>query len=81
LICGIRSGTIAAIPMMLWRLRAVTSSEIACSIEKAGDAYRLIVRRGDRIEHDERMEDVTTARARAALLRAQLLALGLTSAA
>ena len=50
-------------------------------IEKAGDGYRLIVKRDERIEHDERMEDVTTARARAALLRAQLLALGFTSAA
>jgi hypothetical protein len=67
--------------MILWRLRGVTSVEIACSIEKAGEGYRLILKRDDRIEHDERMADVAVARSRAALLRAQLLALGSTSAA
>ena len=54
--------------MILWRLRGITS-EFVCSIQRAPNGYRLVVRGADDTALEQLLPDVGHARLKAARLR------------
>ena len=69
--------------MILWRLRGFSDpdgewegGETECAIERSEDGYRLRVVHGGQIQADERHAGIESARAKAEMLRAELIALG-----
>lgn len=65
--------------MILWTLRGYSDpegkfegGEITCAIERAEDGYRLLVEHDGEIQVHESHAEITTARGKADLLRADL---------
>ena len=69
--------------MILWHMRGYTDpdgafegGEMACAIEQAEDGYRLVVFHDGEIQTEESHGSIDTARGKAEMLKADLLALG-----
>ena len=69
--------------MILWRLRGYSDPDgeyeggvAECAIERAADGYRLLVVHCGNVQADERHAGIEAARAKAEMLRAELIALG-----
>lgn len=61
--------------MILWRLRGITS-EFVCSIQRAPNGYRLVVRGADDTALEQLLPNVGHARLKAARLREELIEIG-----
>lgn len=69
--------------MILWRLRGYTDPDgeyeggvTECAIERAADGYRLLVVHDGNVQADERHAEIEAARAKAEMLRSELIGLG-----
>ena len=69
--------------MILWHMRGYTDpdgefegGEMACAIDQAEDGYRLVVFHDGKIQAEESHGSIDTARGKAEMLKADLLARG-----
>ena len=61
--------------MILWRLRGITS-EFVCSIQRAPNGYRLVVRGAGDTALEQLLPNVGHAQMKAARLREELIEIG-----